>query len=206
LIQANLPVSQSTMIKMDGYRREAHPPFDIRLPAFLPSVESQKWGVAMKYLPSMRRFLKGSGMLYNYKCDHVILVKAQPLEKLVILRRRTVALGVKFCCFNQAGPHDCWAHMEDTVLEKGQTMALHSCRNNSTVSVEAWKQAVQITRWYAGGRANAQQRILQTMRFDTHGLDRKVKILERGQSEREEFKFWKNCVGRPSHGDRAWCL
>jgi hypothetical protein len=78
--------------------------------------------------------------------------------------------------------------MEDTVLEKDQTAKLSlSCRNNSTASVENVEaKLVQITRWYAGGRANEQQRILKAMSFDTQGLDRKVKMLERGQSERED--------------------
>jgi hypothetical protein len=78
--------------------------------------------------------------------------------------------------------------MEDTVLEKGQTAKLSlSCRNNSTESVEKVEaKLVQITRWYAGGHTDEQKRILQEMSFDTQGLDRKIKMLERGQSERED--------------------
>jgi hypothetical protein len=42
---------------------------------------------------------------------------------------------------------------------------------------------VHITRWYAGGCANEKHAILQTMSFGTQGLNRKVKMLQRDESD-----------------------
>jgi hypothetical protein len=193
LIHSNLPVSQSTMILNGRISPGKYIlPFDIELPRFLPSSVRESGGGTdgrCEIVYTIKAILKGSGMLYNYQCNRIIVVKAQPLENLVQpFEGEPSSVKVKFCCCFNRGTMTVGAHMEDTVLEKGQTAKLSlSCRNNSTESVEKVEaKLVQITRWYAGGHTDEQKRILQEMSFDTQGLDRKIKMLERGQSERED--------------------
>jgi hypothetical protein len=147
-------------------------PFDIELPEFQPSSVREsgngKTVGSSKIIFTIKAILKGSGMLYNYKCDRIIFVKAQPLERVVrpFKGEPSTAKVQFYLCFHR-GTMIVGAHMEDTMLDRGQTTKLSlSCRNNSTASVEDVEaKLVQITRWYAGGRANERQRILQAMSF-----------------------------------------
>jgi hypothetical protein len=194
LIQANLPVQDGNMIQNGRMSPGKYVmPFDIELPEFLPSSVSESGNGSTvgscEIVYTIKATLKGSGILYNYKCDRIVFVKAQPLEKVILpYEAEPSSVKVKSCCCFDRGIITVGAHMEDTVLEKGQTAKLSlSCRNNSTVSVEKVEaNLIQITRWYAGGHTNEQQRNLQKMSFTTQGLDRKIKLLERGQSERED--------------------
>jgi hypothetical protein len=194
LIHANIPVNHLQMIQNGRIGVGKYIlPFDIELPEFLPSsVRESGNGNSVgncEIVYTIKAVLKGSGMLYNYKCDRTIFVKAQPLEKVVQpFEGEPSSVKVNFCCCFNRGSLIVGAHMEDTVLEKGQTAKLSlSCRNNSTVSVKNVEaKLIQITRWHAGGRSNEKQRILQAMSFGTQGLDRKVKMLERGESVRED--------------------
>jgi hypothetical protein len=189
LIQAVLPVNPMQMIQNGRILPGKYIlPFDIELPEFLPtSMSASAHGSTCQIVYQVKAVLKGSGMLYNYKCDRAISVKAQPLEKVVQpFEGEPSSVKVKLCCCLNRGTMTVGAHMEDTVLEKGETAKLSlSCRNNSTVRVQKVEaNLTQIIQWHAGGHSASESRILQAMDFGTQGLDRKAKLLQRGESVR----------------------
>jgi hypothetical protein len=193
LIRANIPVNSSQMIQngriSPGKYRLG---FDIELPDCLPT--SMREGMNRsncEIVYTIKADLKGSGMFQNYKCACTFFVKAKPLEKVVQpFEGQPNTVNVKFCCCLNRGSMTVGAHMEDTVLEKGQTAKLSlSCRNNSTVRVHKLEaKLVQVTRWQARNHSQMQTRILQVMDFGTQGLERNLKILQSG-SESDQIQM-----------------
>jgi hypothetical protein len=183
LIQADLPVTTLQMIQNGRILPGKYIlPFDIELPESLPtSMNISKSSGSCQIVYTVKSILKGSGMLYNYKSDRVIYVKTQPLEKVVHpFEVEPSSVKVKLCCCFNRGTMTVGAHMEDTVLEKGETAKFSiSCRNNSTVRVQKVEaNLVQIPRWQ-GAAGTSESRILQAMDFGTQGLNRKARLLNR---------------------------
>jgi hypothetical protein len=76
-------------------------------------------------------------MIYDYNCQRVIAIKAQPMERAVQPfedQPSTVQVNL-YGCMNR-GNMTVGAHMEDTILDKGKTANLSlSCPNHTTVRV-----------------------------------------------------------------------
>ena len=191
LIQAALPVNHLQMIQngkipVGRYKM----PFDIELPDVLPSSMSVvSGGNSCTVVYTIKAILKGSGMIYDYNCQRVIAIKAQPMERAVQpFEGQPSTVQVNLCgCMNR-GNMTVGAHMEDTILDKGKTANLSlSCRNHTTVRVQRveamlWENTV----WQAGGHCHATTKILQKMDFGTQGLERKTQLVPRGQSLRND--------------------
>ena len=193
----NLPVSQSSLLRSDNGRIQPGKyklPFDIELPASLPSSMKVTAGDGYcQIVYEVKGELKGSGMLWNYKCEQAVAVVAvdAPTEPVPFHGPPATEDVNMMCCFNR-GSISLGATVLDTRLARGaSTQVGFSCRNNSTVSIDGIEASLwQKSKFKAHGhRESGRKKIAHVYFNNLPGLDAKSKVVQvrDAASERQEI-------------------